>query len=699
MPHSTLKLIPGVDENRTMALNEAALSYSNLIRFVPDRQGIGLPQKLGGWTQYGSVTGTPRALLAWEDMNYVKRLAIGCQTTGNATIGAPLYVLTNGVVDPITPQCDTHNVAVAVSTTSGSNVVTITDTGSNITSFDAVFIKTHISIGGLILFGFYDCVFLSANQYQIYATDVLGNPAPATSTASGGTVASFATTNGSNTITVTLAGHGYVVGNTYPVLVPTTVGGVTLSGNYVVLSVTTNTFTFYAQNDATTAIPTTASINSGNSRYLYYYGDGPLPTGTGYGAGGYGAGGYGTGVTPTSAIGTTITTSDWSLDHWGEILIACPTSVSPSTDPSSPSGGAIYTWSPLLNQQIATPISQAPSSNAGIFVAMPQRQIVAWGSTFNGIQDPLLIRWCDVENYEVWAGQVINQAGSYRIPKGSRIIGAIQGPQQGLIWTDLAVWSMQYVGQPYIYQFNELGTGCGLIASKAATSIGGAVFWMGPSQFYMLAGNGVQPVLCPIWDVIFQDLDQTNLHKIRVAPNSQFNEVTWYYPTMSNGGEVNAYVKYNIGLNQWDFGSLSRTAWINQSVLGPPIGTTAGGIIYQHETSYNAGDQAMNSSFQTGYFALSEGDMMTYIDQFWPDAKWGTFNGTTNANLQLTFFVTNYPGDTPTTYGPYTVTQATQYIVPRFRGRLVSIKVESNDFNSFWRMGAMRYRYQPDGKF
>jgi hypothetical protein len=107
----------------------------------------------------------------------------------------------------------------------------------------------------------------------------------------------------------------------------------------------------------------------------------------------------------------------------------------------------------------------------------------------------------------------------------------------------------------------------------------------------------------------------------------------------------------------------------------------------------------MNSSFQTGYFALSEGDMMTYIDQFWPDAKWGTFNGVNNANLLLTFYVANYPGDTPITYGPFTVTQATQYIVPRFRGRLVSIKVESNDIGSFWRMGAMRYRYQPDGKF
>lgn len=700
MPHSTLKLIPGVDENRTMALNEAALSYSNLIRFVPDRQGIGLPQKLGGWTRYfpNSVGATPRSLVAWEDTNIVKRLAIGCQDTGNSSIGAPLYVLENSNLNAITPQCATHNVAVSVSTTSGSNAVVITDTGSNITSFDSVFIKTHISVGGLILFGFYSCSLIGANTYNIYATDVFGNPVFATSNVTnGGAVASFSTTSGDNKITVTLNNHGFVAGDTYPVLVSTAVGGITLVGNYTVLSVpSANTFTFYAQSKATSTA--SASINGGNSRYLYYYGYGPLPAGTGYGVGGYGVGGYGSGVAPVAAAGTPITTFDWSLDHWGEILIACPTSVLPSTDPS-PSGGAIYTWSPLLNSPTATPIVEAPSSNGGIFVAMPQRQIIAWGSTFNGIQDPLLIRWCDVENYQVWSAEVTNQAGSYRLTKGSKIVGAIQGPQQGLIWTDLAVWSMQYVGQPYIYQFNEIGTGCGLIASKAATSMGSTVFWMGQSQFYMLAGNGVQPIQCPIWDVIFQDLDTNNLQKIRVAPNSQFNEVTWYYPTMSNGGEINAYVKYNVTLNQWDFGTLSRTAWINQSVLGAPIGTTADGLIFQHETSPNADGQPMNSSFQTGYFALSEGDMLTYIDQFWPDAKWGTYNGTNNANLQLTFYVANYPGETPITYGPYTVTQATKYIVPRFRGRLVSIKIESNDIGSFWRMGAMRYRYQPDGKF
>jgi hypothetical protein len=774
MPHSTLKLIPGVDENRTMALNEAALSYSNLIRFVPDRQGIGLPQKLGGWTRYfpTSLGATPRAMVAWEDTNNFKRLAIGCQDTGDAAVGAPLYVLTDSNLQAITPQSATHNITASATTVSGSSTVTINDTASNITSFDSVFVKTHISVGGIIIFGFYQCTILSANSYQINLSDALGYPVFATSGVTGGSVASFTTASGSNLITATLNNHGFVAGNTYPILVPTSVGGINLSGNYVVLdnpAPTTNTFTFYAQNKATStatvnmnpatfntvngsnvittdlanhslvvgstySVPVSTTVggiaisgsytvatvinpnrftfiaasnatstasaisNNGNAQYLYYYGYGPLPAGTGYGVGGYGTGGYGSGVAPTAAVGTPITTFDWSLDHWGDILVACPSSVSPSTDPT-PSGGAIYTWSSLLNSPTATPIVQAPSSNGGIFVAMPQRQIVAWASTFNGIQDPLLIRWCDVEDYQVWAAQPINQAGSYRLTKGSKIVGAIQGPQQGLIWTDLAVWSMQYVGQPYIYQFNELGTGCGLIAPKAATSIGNSVFWMGPSQFYTISGNGVQPVQCPIWDVIFQDLDQNNLQKIRAAPNSQFNEVTWYYPTMSDGGEINAYVKYSITLNQWDFGSLSRTAWINQSVLGPPIGTTASGLIYQHETSPDADGQPMNSSFQTGYFTLSDGDMMTYIDQFWPDAKWGTFNGVTNANLLLTFYVANYPGDTPITYGPFTVTQATQYIVPRFRGRLVSIKVESNDIGSFWRMGAMRYRYQPDGKF
>lgn len=700
MPHATLKLIPGVDQNRTPALNEAAISESQLIRFVPDRQGLGLPQKLGGWSRFypQSLGATPRAMLAWQDTNGDKFLAVGCASTSLIT-GAPLYVINDNTAKNISPEVARRNPAVSVTTTTSSNAVLITDTGSNITNYDSVFVLTHISVGGIIIFGFYRTYQVSANQYQILLTDTLGNPViPLSAVTNGGAVALFNTTAASSVVTVTLADHGYSSGDTYPILVSTSVGGVTLFGNYIVTGVSSSSqFTIQAQNAATST--TSASINGGNAGYDYYYAFGPLQVGSGYGVGGYGTGGYGSGISLTPATGGPLYARDWTLDNWGEVLIACPSGLTFGAAISDPLGGPIYEWAPSENAPTLNVIPEAPVANAGIFVAMPQRQIIAWGSTFNGVQDPLLIRWCDVENYNQWIALPTNQAGSYRIPKGSKIVGCIQGPQQGLVWTDLALWAMQYVGPPYVYSFNEIGTGCGLISPKAATSLNGVVYWMSQSQFFMLSPSGVQGIQCPIWDVIFQDLDTDNLDKIRVAANSRFNEISWFYPTRGNGGEISAYVKYNIGLNQWDFGTLSRTAWINQSVFGPPIGATPDGFIYQHETSQNADGQPMNSYFQTGYFNLSDADVLTYVDQFWPDAKWGLYGGIPDANILLTFYVLNYPGDTPQVFGPYDVTQATQYISPRFRGRLVSIRIESNDIDSFWRMGAMRYRYAPDGKF
>jgi hypothetical protein len=690
MPHSSFKILPGVDQNKTPALNEAAVSYSQFIRFIPDRTLGGLVQKLGGWTKYfpSAIGSIPRCLWAWEDTNSNSYLAVGAEGIP-AGGGNSLVVIQNGGLTNITPQKTIVNVAVSVSTVSGSNEVTITDTGRNVSSYDVVDIQTQISVGGLVLFGQYQCYNPGggANTYKIYAMDALGAPKLATSTVTnGGAVAQFGTTSGSNVVSVTLNNHGYVAGDTFPVLVATTVGGITFYGNYIVTGITSaNVFTIAGTTVASST--TTGFMNSGNAHYVYYRGVGALPLGSGWGVGGYGRGGYGTGTAPTITGGTPINAVDWTLDNWGESLIACPLN------------GPIYEWSPTSGSPRANTIPEAPPVNQGMFVAMPQRQIIAFGSTFTGIVDPLLIRWCDVDNYNSWIGTVTNQAGSYRIPKGSRIVQAIQAGQQGLVWTDLGIWAMQYAGPPYVYQFNELGTGCGLIGRKAATSVGGVVYWMGQSQFYRLSGGGVEPIRCPVWDVVFQDLDTDNLDKIRVAPNSRFGEIAWYYPTNSNGGEVSHYIKYNYVLDQWDFGQLARTAWINESVLGPPIGGAPNGYIYQHETSTDADGQAMNSSFQTGYFVLNEADNKMFVDQVWPDMKWGYYGGTQGANVNLTFYVTDYAGQTPTAYGPYTLTQATTYITPRFRGRLVSIKMESNDIGSFWRIGNTRYRFQPDGRF
>lgn len=695
MPHASLKLQPGVDQTKTPALNEAAISESQLIRFVPDRTLGGLIQKLGGWEKYydSTIGSVVRCLWAWEDTNGNSYLGVGAEGIP-AGGGRSLEVITSGSPQDVTPTKLTVNITPDFTTNIGpetSNQVTVTDNGRNADSFNTVDIQTQISVGGLVLFGQYQTYNPGGdpNAYKIFATDPrTGLPQSATTAvANGGAVPVFDTTNGSAFVNVTLNDHGNEIGDTFPILVATTVGGITLFGNYTVTDVTSkDVFIITGDNVANNTI--SQQLNAGFAHYVYYGGAAPTEKGTGYGVGGYGSGGYGTGTTPAPGIsGTPINAVDWSLDNWGEIFVA------------SPLDGPIFQWSPPSGSPLASVMTYAPPVNKGCFVAMPQRQIVAWGSSFTGIIDPLLIRWSDVNNYNDWLATLTNQAGSYRIPKGSRIVQCIQGPQQGLVWTDLGLWAMQYVGSPYVYQFNELGNGCGLIGRKAAGSMNGGIYWMGQSQFYKLSANGVEPIPCPVWDVIFQDLDTDNYDKIRIAPNSRFGEIAWYYPTKSNAGEVSHYVKYNVILNQWDFGQLARTAWINESVLGPPIGSAPDTYIYQHEIGTNADTSAMTSYFQTGYFVIADADMKMFIDQVWPDMKWGFYGGTQGANVLLTFYVADYPGQTPTTYGPFTLTQAVEYITPRFRGRLVSIRIESNDPNSWWRLGNIRYRMQPDGRY
>jgi len=330
---------------------------------------------------------------------------------------------------------------------------------------------------------------------------------------------------------------------------------------------------------------------------------------------------------------------------------------------------------------------------------MPERQIVAWGSSFTLSADPLSIRYSDVGNIQSWTATSLNQAGSYRIPTGSKIVVCIQGPQQGLIWTDLDVWAMQYVGPPNVYGFNKIGTNCGAVSRHCVGTMNGVIYWMSQKQFFMMAGSGPVSIQCPVWDVIFQNINTNYYSKVTCAVNSQFNEVTWYYPSASST-ENDSYVKYNIVLQQWDYGSLGRTAWIDQSVLGPPIGAGSDQYIYQHEIGNDAGSgNAMLTTAQTGYFQLNEADNMVFVDQIWPDMKWGTYSGNQNATVNITFLGTNYPGDTPVTYGPYTMTQSTEYISVRIRARLMAIQISSNDVGTFWRLGAIRYRYQIDGKF
>jgi hypothetical protein len=275
----------------------------------------------------------------------------------------------------------------------------------------------------------------------------------------------------------------------------------------------------------------------------------------------------------------------------------------------------------------------------------------------------------------------------------------LQGPQSALIVTDLDAWVMQYVGYPLVFGFNKIGASCGLISSKGVCQLGGMVYWMGRSNFYALTGKGGEPIPCTVWDRVFQDLDLDNAHKIRAWPNTVFNEVWWFYPSLSGGtGENDKWVKINVVEGSWDYGSFGRSAAIDQSVLGNPIAATAQGAIYEHELGQNDGTAPMMASFTTGYARVGDGENFVFIDQIIPDMRFGLLGQSQDADLQMTFYVQDYPSDTPEVYGPYDFNSLTKRIEPRMRGRQVAIKLEGSDLNSFWRLGKITYRYAIDGR-
>ena len=866
MPHATMKLIPGIDTYKTPALNEAAFSESQLIRFVPDRSGMGLVQKMGGWVNWatqGPISSTITDIHPWQNLVGDAALAVGAEesitvidevsrnenvitpqkTTSNSpkstyevTItnatpavvtatgssyppGMPIVFSTTGTLpSPLvvgtvyyvassspTPTANTFGIATSVggtgiatttagsgvhtvtvplaSTTSGSSIVTIYDTGLGIqsvsftngsptvvtaavaptldtslvfygtslptgvtqgttyyaqpltaTTFNistttfasgtltlvnttstgtgtvytpnqlrdgfSSWIKTPISISNLIVSGIYSIQTYTASLYfNVYTIDV---GIAATSTTSISTLPEFDPDSGFSTIVVTQANHPYQDGFTATFLTSTTSAGVTIFGNYFTTYISSTQYQITASSAATSS--TAFLMNLGSAQFTYYYNIPSSFAALGYGSGGYGEGGYGAGIKIGYPSAPTVTTTNWTINNFGEILTA------------NVQNGEIYYWSPTSNTTTMFLLETAPTANTGHFIAMPSRQVVAYGSTVTGIQDPLLIRWSEVGDATVWQASANNQAGSFRLAEGSAIVGGIQASQQALIWTDLALWSMQYIGYPNVFGFNKLADGVGLIAQKAVGILGRAAYWMSPGGFNVLAEGGPQDMACPVWDQIFQNLN-TSLdpngfpysNLIQFATNSVFDEVMWFYPS-SNSTYNDSYVKYNTLTQAWDYGTLDRVAWCDQSVLGPPLGADSDGYIWQHEIGYDAGFSPMVSSFLTGYMQLNDADNLIFIDQIWPDFKWQTTaqqstGSATSATMYLTFYGADYPGDTPIQYGPYEMNSTTQYLSVRIRNRLLRISCSTADANgvalngTFFRIGALRYRAQLDGKF
>ena len=668
MPVTKLRLQPDVDLQSSPTLNQARLAKSQLIRFYE-----GLVQKIGGWTQYSAMSaiGTCRALHGWADLKGNNYLALGTEQR--------LQVLVSGNPVDVTPIPITTNPAANFSTTAGSATVSITD--PHVPSVgDWVNLIVQVSVGGVVLSGLYQVQSVAGNTYTVTAA------ASATSTvASGGVVPSFTTTTSSPVIGVALPAHGLTAfSSVFQVAVPVTVGGLTLSGIYIVSSVTdANHFTITAAAQATSAA--TASMNGGMARIGYL-----LPSGvaintqlSGFGIVQYGAGLYG--VAGTSQSATKIMRV-WALDHWGQDLLAAP------------NGGTIYYWQPGTTVPAAPVSSTAPASVNWILVASEVQILVALGAESGGTQYPLLVRWCDASDFTDWTPSVSNQAGSFQLSSGSTLVGGLASGLSIYLWTDVGPWVMAYQGLPYVFGFTEIARGCGLISSRAVAATAAGIVWLSKEGFFQMSGGAVQPMECPVWDFYNNNVDITQLQAITAAPNAAWHEVSWFFSMVSGGC---GYVKWNWLEQAWDYGTLTRTAWIDVSPVGNPMGVDEAGIVQQHEIGPDANGQAIVAYAQTGYFDVQDGDEFVFCDMLMPD-----FVASQGADIALTVLAQDYPEDIVRTSGPFSVqpnprsgnTLPVKFVTCNSRGRQIALLMQSSDTGSSWRLGALRYKWRPDGK-
>jgi hypothetical protein len=736
MPFSTVKLMPGVKAVQTPTLLQANVVASNLIRW----RG-GLPEKYGGWMNFFSsilgptaggpsnvaIPGVTRELCAWADLNLQNHLAVA----GTAGLSA-LTPTQNGTpfTRNISPQYVVSNTSQIFTTQAGSPVVQITDNGAAVNNYSSVQVQSHVAVGGIVVFGSFPVTEqMTALQYTI----TLPFNAVSAATVTAPCVATFTSVANSEVITVGLPNHGLVQGSSFSLPIPTGVGAygeVILQGFFTVQQIIdANNFIIFAPFSVPTASTAYEGNFSGYPQILYWVTQAPLLPNSGWGVGGWGVGGWGSGAQPTPiaanvfppAPGTpgfgNISEDSWSLGNWGSQLIASATN------------GPLFFWDPISGIQNAQMIANGPSNCTGFFIGMPEQQIITYGASTGQVQDPMLVAWCDNANFNAWTASVSNQAGTYRLTRGSKIVGGIQGPQQAMLWTDVGLWAMAYIGYPDVFGFNEVAQGCGLIGKDAIAVYGPQVFWMSRDAFWMYSNGVVQRLQCDVWDVIVKNLNNARdssgnylyFAHIRGAANSGYDEVMWHFPSQASvNGENDSWVKFNPVTGEWDYslstpqqGMVGNTpinvsAWIDNNIFGHPISSmiAAGGatsIIMQMEMGNDANGKPINWMIQTGFFMLSDGEDKVFVDFLLPDFRWRRWQQpqSVSAQVQITLYTAEYPDDPQdqwVAYGPFIVTNATGGIEPRARGRYFFAEIQGNDLGSFCRLGGIKFRFAADGR-
>ena len=386
---------------------------------------------------------------------------------------------------------------------------------------------------------------------------------------------------------------------------------------------------------------------------------------TGYGYSTYGTLAYGT---PRPDTGTITPATTWSMDTWGEYLIAC-----------SNADGKLYQWQlGFTTPTLAAVITNAPTGNKAVLVTA-ERIMFALGAGGN----PRKIQWSDQEDNTVWTPAGTNQAGDYELATPGTLLAGKRVKGVNLLFTDVDVHTAQYVGAPFVYGFEKAGSGCGLISAQAVAAIDTAAIWMSRAGFWIYDGY-VKPLPSDVSDYVFGNMNFNQASKVYSVHNSKFGEIWWYYPSASSN-ENDSYVTFNYRENHWNIGTLARTAGTDAGVFINPLMVSTDGFIYEHEVGF-AYDSASLFA-ESGPVQIGNGDNIMSVRQVVPDEQ-------TLGEAVVSFKTRNYPTGTQSTFGPYTAANPTSV---RFSGRQVNMKVTGNTLAD-WRVGTMRLDAVPAGK-
>ena len=681
MPLQKLQFRPGVNREGTTLSNEGGWFESDKVRLRS-----GYPEKIGGWqldlgtagttapsgtfssggtsttatNSTGAFWGVAKTIWNWLNLSGYNLVSIGTNLK---------YYIQNssgGTFNDITPiRATTSAGAVTFAATTSSATVTVNNVAHGAQTGDFVIFSGAASLGGnitaTVLNREYQITYVSANAYTITAS-----------------VAASAGDTGT--------------------------GGASTVGNY--------------------------QITTGNVTFTY---------GTGWGTGGWSGvtTGYtstGWGVASANGLGIGIQLRLWSQSNYGEDLIF------------NARGGPMYYWANNNNPNIYdrgqvikastsvttkngsggtttfTPDSTCPSIANFVMVSDASRFTFAFGTNDpTGVyattaQDPMQIRWSDQNSVATWAPAITNQAGGIRLSHGSTIVTAIQTRQEILVLTDAAIYSMQYLGAPYVWSSQLLGDNISIVSPNAMTTVNNVTYWMGADKFYMYSGR-VETLPCALRQYIYDDINMAQAFQFFAGTNEGYNEIWWFYCSL-NSTTVDKYVIYNHLERTWYYGTLGRSAWTDSPLRTQPMSsgyaTTNGRLIYQ-ETGVDDNETgtpvAIDSYVQSSDFDIGDGHNFGFVWRLIPDV---TFDGSYINNPSATFTVrprqnpgANYgSSDNPSVTSAqnyvgqrsYTVQQFTQQVYVRIRGRQMAFKIESNTIGVQWQLGAPRIDVRPDGR-